>query len=281
MDDPHGIGCIIRPKVTIHAAMANVSPASQRPGSLGPPPQARATTRLMPLALGLLFAACSPAVAETLHFAGRTWTVRSGRGGPGPNVWETRNVWLDAAGHLHLKIRHENGVWSCAEVTLQQRLGFGRYRFEVEGPIDRLDEHVVLGLFNYPTGDVGGDATHEIDIEFARWGSPLNPIGNYTVWPVEKSLKSTSRTFPFTLTGSVSAHAFDWGPERIAYESWQGADASRQEIARWMFEPDEPRKRIAREPMPVHLNLWLFQGKPPRDGQEVEVVIRRFTFTPR
>jgi hypothetical protein len=32
--------------------------------------------------------------------------------------------------------------------------------------------------------------------------------------------------------------------------------------------------------MPVHINLWCFQGRPPTDGEPVEVVIRAFTFTP-
>jgi hypothetical protein len=32
--------------------------------------------------------------------------------------------------------------------------------------------------------------------------------------------------------------------------------------------------------MPVHINLWLFQGRPPKDGQEVEVIIRGFKYTP-
>ena len=38
----------------------------------------------------------------------------------------------------------------------------------------------------YPTPDVGPDGTHEIDIEFAKWGVPDAKIGNYTVWPVKR-----------------------------------------------------------------------------------------------
>ena len=33
--------------------------------------------------------------------------------------------------------------------------------------------------------------------------------------------------------------------------------------------------------MPVHLNLWLFKGRPPKAGEEAEVVVRKFSFTPR
>jgi hypothetical protein len=30
--------------------------------------------------------------------------------------------------------------------------------------------------------------------------------------------------------------------------------------------------------MPVHVNLWLFRGLPPKSGLEVEVILRAFKF---
>ena len=222
------------------------------------------------------------APAATIRFGGQEWHVRSGHGGPGPNAWEERNVWLDSSGGLHLKISLRDGKWSCAEVTSKARLGFGRYQFQIEGRPDLFDDNVVLGLFNYPTPDVGGDETHEIDIEFARWGSAKNPMGNFTVWPVEKSLGNTTKTFALALNGSATTHRFDWSSTRVLYRSLHGyRDDDAEEIARWNFEPTDPLRRIAQKPMPVHLNLWLFKGRPPKDGKEVEVVIRSFGFVPR
>ncbi|MBM3878364.1 MAG: hypothetical protein FJ387_01375 [Verrucomicrobia bacterium] len=101
---------------------------------------------LLPL-LGIGALVPCPAAAREIVFAGHTWTVRSGQGGPGPNAWDQNNVWLDAATNLHLKIARREGKWSCAEVTLQKRLGFGRYQFQTVGRVDHLDENVVLGLF--------------------------------------------------------------------------------------------------------------------------------------
>jgi hypothetical protein len=100
-------------------------------------------------ALGFL-AWCLPTSAKDLQFSGYTWTVRSGHGGPGPNAWEEENVWLDQSTNLHLKLSQRDGKWSCAEITMQQRLGFGRYEFKITGPIHQFDDNVVLGLFNYP-----------------------------------------------------------------------------------------------------------------------------------
>lgn len=56
----------------------------------------------------------SVASGATLKFAGLEWTVREGQGGPGPNTWESRNVFVDGQGFLHLKLVQREGRWSCA-----------------------------------------------------------------------------------------------------------------------------------------------------------------------
>jgi len=233
------------------------------------------------LIVGLLLVGLISASAREIEFAGYTWTVRTGQGGPGPNAWEDRNVWLDAATNLHLKISQREGKWSCAEVTMRKRLEPGSYVFRVSGGIDRLDDNVVLGLFNYPTGDVGGDATHEIDIEFARWGDPKNPIGNYTVWPVDTGLRQTTKPFGFRLNGEQSTHRFVWRREQIEFRSWQGWQESGEELGHWLYSPQDAPRHISTAAMPVHLNLWLFKGLPPKDGKEVEIVVQDFGYTTR
>jgi hypothetical protein len=233
------------------------------------------------LMAGLFLALGLSTQAKDIQFGGYTWTVRSGRGGPGPNTWDQNNVWLDSATNLHLKISHRDGNWSCAEITMTKRLGFGRYQFQTTGRIDRLDDNVVLGLFNYPTGEVGPDGTHEIDIEFARWGKAENPMGNFTVWPVEKGPKQVTKSFPFELTRDPMTHRFTWSRDQILFQSLKGhRDDDREELSRWIYSPQEPTRFISQQPMPVHINLWLFRGLPPKDRQEVEVVIRDFKFTP-
>ena len=233
------------------------------------------------LSLGLLLGAIAPTLGKTVQFCGYDWTVRSGRGGPGPNQWDENNVWVDGSGNLHLGVTHWAGRWSCAEVTLQKRLGFGRYEFQVDGPIGRLDDNVVLGFFSYPTSDVGPDGTNEIDIEFARWGKASNPIGNYTVWPAEAGLKQQSKAFSFTLETDPTTHRFVWSSESVLFQSLRGGKSSASaEFGRWDFHPGDVARRIAQRSMPVHINLWLFQGHPPKDGREVELVVRRFSFAP-
>lgn len=229
--------------------------------------------------LGLFLAPALATESAEIQFGGYTWTVRSGRGGPGPNAWDPRNVWLDSATNLHLKISQRDGVWSCAEITMRQRLGFGRYQFQTIGRLDQLDDNVVLGLFNYPTADLGPDGTHEIDIEFARWGNARNPMGNFTVWPAEKGQKHVTKSFPFSLADHHATHRFTWGRDQILFQSLQGhRDDNREELGRWLYRPPEPARLISQQAMPVHLNLWLFKGLPPKNGQEVEVILRAFEF---
>lgn len=222
---------------------------------------------------------------KTLSFGGYAWEVRpSGKGGPGPNVWNPQNVWLDKAG-LHLKIsrvrKGQKTEWQCAELYTTQPLGFGTYQFQVIGPIDRLDRYVVLGLFDYPSPEVGPDGTNEIDIEFAHWGHADAPIGNYTIYPAAgKRGPNDSHTFTFALKGDYTTHRFVRTAEKVSLQSLHGhRDDNNSEIAGWVYDPLDKRL-IPQAPLPVHINLWLFQGKAPDDGKEVSITIKKFTFTP-
>lgn len=59
---------------------------------------------------------------------------------------------------MHLKLSAVKGNWYAAELATTQRLGFGTYQWQLIGRIDQLDPNVVLGLFTYPTADVGPES---------------------------------------------------------------------------------------------------------------------------
>lgn len=234
------------------------------------------------LAAAAFLLATAGAQATTLHFSGYDWTVKSGNDlGPGPCNWSESNVWVDADGDLHLKISNADGAWSCAEIESVKRLGFGEYQFWVVGAIDKLDPNVVLGLFDYPTPDVGKDGTNEIDIELARWGHPEWPNLNYTIWPAQAGLAPGGKTYSFSLNGTFTTQRFTWRRGSILFRSLNGHRNDNQfPIAKWTYAPAQAARHIPQKPLPVHLNLWLFDGHPPTDGQEVEIVIRSFTYRP-
>lgn len=238
---------------------------------------------MVALLVGSFCVRAEAAQAKTLRFSGYVWDVRpAGDGGPGPNHWNPNNVWVDTKGWLHLKITKDGDQWSCAEISTQRRLGFGRYQFQVIGRLDQFDQNVVLGLFDYPTPDVGPDGTNEIDIEIARWGNPQWPNGNYTVYPAKSGVtpRSGSHTFHFTLTGGYTTHRFVRTSAQVAFQSLYGhRNDNQNEFAHWIFSPTDPLTHVPQQPLPIHINLWLFRGKAPTNGQEVEVVIQHFTFT--
>src|SRR6516225_3222224 len=74
------------------------------------PPRVRAIA-----ALSFVLALVPGAFARTVDFAGYTWEVREGGGGPGPNRRSADNVRVAADG-LHLRIAGAGGQWTCAEV---------------------------------------------------------------------------------------------------------------------------------------------------------------------
>ena len=235
------------------------------------------------LTLFLMTGCFGAAEAKTLRFAGHDFVVRgAGKGGPGPNHWDPANAWVDKKGRLHLRFDRRNGRWTAAEVYTKKRFGFGTYEFKITGPIDRLDRNVVLGLFNYPPEDVGEDMTNEIDIEFARWGKAGAPPGNFSVWPAVPRLDYTTHTFRFALNDAqASTHRFVWSRKSVAFTSVEGHRGDKgRVIERWKFAPKDAAGRVPHEAMPLHINLWGFQGKSPSDKRPVEIIIDDFRFEP-
>jgi hypothetical protein len=235
--------------------------------------------RARPAIAFALLAAAAPGAGAALEFGGYAWQVRDGTGGPGPNTLAAANVSIDASGHLHLRIAHSHNDWTTAEVFTDAALGFGTYEFTVVGRPDQLDDNVVLGLFDYPTPEVGPDTTNEIDIEFATWGGSQAEHGNWTVWPAGLGTGPTTHAFDATLTGSVSVHRFTWTPTAVVYESFDAATPDpAARYATWTFAPADFAVRIPQQPLPVHMNLWLLQGKAPTDKQDVDISIAAFRF---
>jgi hypothetical protein len=219
--------------------------------------------------------------AAQIVFSGHTFQVRSGSGGPGPNAWSAQNVWVDAGGALHLKISQQAGQWSCAEIWTNEALGFGTYQFKIAGRPELFDRNVVLGLFNYPTADIGPDGTNEIDIEFATWGGAQPQMGNWTVWPAVTGFAQATHAFNVANTNGASTHRFDWTSRQVVFESLAGLTNSNKGLyANWTYAPADFAHHVPQHAMPLHMNLWLFQGHAPSDGKEVEIVVSEFLFTP-
>ena len=190
-------------------------------------------------------------------------------------------MWVDGNGFLHLKISHANGTWSTAEIVLNQSLGFGTYQWVVMGHPESMDNNVVLGLFDYTTQAIGPDGTNEIDIEFATWGGQQTQHGNWTVWPASAGPSQWTQPFDASALDGLSTQTFVWHTSSVSFSAKAGLpDANGALSQSGAFVPNNPLVTIPQNAIPVHLNLWLFGGHPPTDGNEVEMVVPSFTFTP-
>jgi hypothetical protein len=217
--------------------------------------------------------------AATLDWAGHTWQLTSG-GMAGVCEGSPANVSVDGNGYLHLRISHDGGTWSASELFTTDRLGFGTYQWQVEGPVDTYDKNVVLGLFPYgPQANLGADGTNEIDIEYSRWGQANGPNGDFTDYPAS-GMTVGERSFTFSLSGLTSTSRFVWSSTRIASSLFDGLEpllGSAEPLETWTYAPSAPATNIPQMALPLGMNLWCFDA-PPSDANPVEIIIHGFEF---
>lgn len=182
--------------------------------------------------------------------------------GPGPNTFSPSNVFVNStSGDLTLLLREDaaTGQWGCAEVTLDHSLGYGTYSWDLQASsVAGFDENVVLGLFTYESD------SREVDIELSAWGGAFpGANADFAVQP------STVKRFTASARGAPLLRAsYMWAPGRVDFlcgaVAWShtGADV-----------PPPGGER-------VHMNLWLFQGRSPKNGRGAEVLLHNFSFSP-
>jgi hypothetical protein len=218
--------------------------------------------------------AAKPGYPDRVTWSGGSWQVKTSRApvGPGPNIFSKANVSVDGAGFLHLRITKDaQGRWTTAEVIGPQSFGYGTYTFTVATRLDNLDPNVVLGLFTW--SDKPQYAHREIDFEAARWGSTSDLTnGQFVVQPYDRP----NHLHRFTLSDAVrTVQQFTWRAGEVSFTS-RRLDTGAT-VATYVYRgADVPKPGDER----VRLNLWLFGGAAPQDGQPVEIVVESFAFTP-
>ena len=234
-------------------------------------------TMLTLLLAGVAGAETQTATKRHITFSGYDWVVKSSviPVGPGPNYFSdsTESVWVDALGQLHLKIINLGGTWHSAEVISASSFGYGKYVFHTASRLDKLDKNAVAGFFTWD--DLAPEYYYrEKDIEASRWGEIENDNFQYVVQPWDHP--GNRYRFNMNLTGNNSIQSFDWKPDSVVFKSIVGSDV----IGSWTYTGSNnspPGKEN------VRINLWLYDGdsilgKPPSDGSEAEIIIKKFEF---
>ena len=223
---------------------------------------------------GLLFALCTvcgPAAAasdppSTLTFAGYQWTIKSSTTpiGPGPNLFDAAGPFVDSSGNLHLQIVQTTAGWESSEVILDPILGYGTYRWTVNGPLSTLDPNVVLALFTYDQSDTP-PWDGELDFEASRFADAEDPTNaQYVVQPYG----TPGNLQRITLSNSnVTTVTMTWLPGGVTF--------SADSLPPWTnTSPHVPTNSTEQ----IHMSLWLFVGNAPMNGQPVSVEVTGFQF---
>ncbi|HUQ43566.1 MAG TPA: hypothetical protein VM451_04025 [Candidatus Limnocylindria bacterium] len=138
-------------------------------------------------------------------------------------------------------------------------------------PLDAFDPNVVLGLFTW--SDRPQYAHRELDVEVARWGSATDPTNaQFVVQPYD----APNHLVRFTATNAVrTVQQFTWRAGEVSFTS-RRLDTGAVVATSTYRGADVPKPGDER----VRLNLWLFGGAAPLNGQPVEVVVESFGFAP-
>ena len=212
-----------------------------------------------------------------ISFSGYNWIVKQCEAtiGPGPNYFsdDTSDVWVDENDELHMKITSRSGKWYCSEVIADTSLGYGKYVFYVKSRVDSLDQNAILGLFTWDECAPPEPPYNyrEIDIEFSRWGEAQSDTNaQYVIQPWD----TPGNRHKFTIdSDTCTTHMFEWREDYIEFQSYYGCSSIPSPddlIESWTYTGSDiptPGKENPR------INLWLFNGMPPSDDEDIEIII--------
>jgi hypothetical protein len=221
--------------------------------------------------------------ARRIVFSGHEWRVKTSSAsvGPGGNLFSDtdENVWVDDAGQLHLKMTATREGYRCAEVMSAESFGYGTYTFTLGTPLGQIDpDTVVLGFFTW--SDLPEEHHREIDIEFTRWGDSSSGNSQFVVQPF--GLPGNIERFETPDTAAPTIHSFTWLQRSVSFTTALAEGAMPgtpgKVVHEWRYEgPSVPHPATES----VRMNLYLISGQtPPSSGQDIEVVITSFEFTP-
>ncbi|QDU32180.1 hypothetical protein KS4_02090 [Poriferisphaera corsica] len=222
-----------------------------------------------------------------ISFSGYSWRVKgrhdNERYEPGGNYYsnDSRDVYVDDKGFLHLSVVYRDGKWWSSEIVAEEVLGYGQYIFQLDSRVDKLDKNLVmdLHLYEYQASNEHKDRQNVHNafyLQFSRWQDDINKPARYVCPP--KRLENR-HCFDFNLSNdAASTHSFRWASNRIECKSWYGLRKHPTEsdmITYWSYSGSE----VPRGKPRVHMAFWL-NGDKPHDNESHEIVIRSFRFEP-
>jgi hypothetical protein len=213
----------------------------------------------------------TPPKAVTIHFSGYDWDVRqlSSDWGGKLNPYDPRNVWVDQAGFLHLKIARRDDKWFCADVGLKESLGHGLYRFTVQD-VTHLDPAAVLRLY---TWDHFKLFDGELGVDVSRFGDPDSRNSQFVVHPSYEP----HNIHRFETPPGVTTFSFHWRPDDASFEASRGGTVEKSPLlAGHTFTSGIPQPGEEK----IHISFYVYGNSHTPMKQPGEVTIERFQYAP-
>ena len=204
--------------------------------------------------------------------------------GPGGNLFDPENAWVDEQNRLHLAITDETAGWSSAEVMMTEALGYGEYLFQSSTGVDGMDSKAVFGAFTwdpYGDGSLGANwRNREIDItEDSRSDIIADPDDSqYVVQP----WNSSGHRYTYDLDESEITRVMIWQEDRLEFYTVQG----HQTLDTWRTAPviDSWTDYSDVIPQPgearLRFNLWLYPPSVPAEDGSLEFIVDHFEYAP-
>jgi len=222
-------------------------------------------------------------VNKIIDFSNYQWSVRNNesREPPNGNLFSQKNVNLDSRNRLHLLLTKDQGKWKSAQVYNTQSLGYGKYTFHIEAPLDKLDANVVMAFFVYEKNKENNELT-EIDIEFAKWGNEERfNNSQYVIQRVKFGSEKFVSDYKTSLIDNKSTHIMEWKRHYVRFTSLQGNTEDRSKTSSIIkdvtFKGEDipvPHREVA------SFSLWTYKRKGPLNQKPVEIIVDNFKFIP-
>jgi hypothetical protein len=158
----------------------------------------------------------------SLKFSGYDWGVRmiaSNKGGLN-NSYDPQNAWTDASGALHMQIKKQLGLWSCAEIFLDRSLGYGTYSVTVRDT-SHLEPAANFSMFTFDELR-SSEQFREMDVEVGGWSDAANKNNaRYVIQP----LYIPGNLFAFAAPSGTLTYVLRWEPGHASFKTFRGRSA--------------------------------------------------------
>lgn len=224
---------------------------------------------------------------KTLNWQGIDWEVRSAYNtrpdNNRPLYFSNANVWIDGNNLLHMDITKDlDGKWRSSQICTYKIFSFGKYSFDIDGPVDKFDPTTVLALYMLDANSIESNS-NEIDIELAKFSidTPTRENLWYVIRGNTSIFRRTYNAKRISLKTNLTTHSFDWRKDYINFESYTGTTGNRkQELFAWNFTPPTThvQDRVPQVPGRLCVTLRNHLGNIPFNKKPTSMVIRNVIY---